>query len=129
MLSHFLIGVLPSERPGDTSLVLIEARLPGVDLGNQCGPVWQAAVKTLAIQDANLDFSHIQPTGVFRSVVKGDATQKCLRLLKSENVLEALAEVGVEVIHDQMDAARCGIDLFRADTGRRPRSRVWRDGR
>lgn len=48
MSSHFLIRVLPGERPRDASLVGIYALLPGSDLGNECGAVGQAPIQTLA---------------------------------------------------------------------------------
>src|SRR3972149_8333753 len=112
MPSQFLVRALPSERPRDATLVGIAAQLPGVDFGNERGAVRQTPVQTLAIEDADLDFSHIEPTGVFRSVVKDDAAQKCPRLFDAEHFLEALAEVGIEVVHDQMNSARRGIDLF-----------------
>ncbi len=51
-------------------MVSIAAQLPGVDLGDEYGAVWQAPIKTLAIQDADFDFSHVEPAGVFRGVVK-----------------------------------------------------------
>ena len=49
---------------------------------------------------------------MFRGVVKDDPAQKRFRLLDAEHFLEALAEMGIEVVHDQMDAPRRGIDLF-----------------
>ena len=76
MSSHFLIRVLPSERPRDASLVGISALLPGIDLGNECGAVGQAPTLTLAIQNADFDFRPIEPTGVFRGVVKDDPAQE-----------------------------------------------------
>jgi len=112
MSSHLDIRHSASERPRDTSLVSIPALLPSIDLGNEGVAVWQAPIQTLAIQNADFDFSHIEPTGVFRGVVKDDATQKRFRRLDAEHFLEALAEVGIEVVHHQMDAARFGIDLF-----------------
>ena len=69
-------------------------------------------IQALAIQDANFDFRHIEPTGVFRGVVKYDTAQEDFRFFDAEHFLETLAEMGIEIIHDQMDAARCGIDLF-----------------
>ena len=52
------------------------------------------------------------PTCVFRGVVKDNPAQKGFRLLDPEHVLETLAEVGIEIVHGQMDATRCGINLF-----------------
>ncbi len=86
--------------------------LPGIDLSNERGSIWQAPIQTLAIQNTNFDFRHVEPTGVFRGVVKVDATQQFLRVLDAEYFLEAFAEVDIEVVHDQMNTACFGIDLF-----------------
>lgn len=112
MSRHLCIGVLPSKHPLDTSLFGVASLLPRIDFSGEQGPVGQTPIKTLAIQYADLDFSHIEPTGVLRGVVKYNAAQKCLRFFDVEHFLEAFAEVGVEVVQDQMDAACCGIDLF-----------------
>ena len=87
MSSHFLIRVLSGERPRDASLVGISALLPGIDLGNECGAVGQAPIQALAIQNADFDFRHVEPTGVFRGVVKDNPAQKGFRLLDPEHVL------------------------------------------
>src|SRR5664280_1298417 len=84
MPRHLLIRILPGERPRDTALVGIATPLPCVDLGHECGAVWHAPIKTLAIEDADFDFRHVEPTGAFRGVVKGDATHKRPRLLDAE---------------------------------------------
>lgn len=112
MLRHFLVCILPSERPRDRSLLGIAALLPGIDLGHECGSIRQASIQTLAIQDADFDFSHVEPARVFRGVVKDNATQQCSSFLDTEHVLKALAEMGIEVVHDQMDAACRDINLF-----------------
>jgi len=112
MSRHFLIRILPSERPFNTAVVGISAVLPGVDLGNDGVAVRQTPIQALAIQDANFNFRHIEPTGVFRGVVKYDTAQEDFRFFDAEHVLETLAEMGIEIIHDQMDVASCGIDLF-----------------
>ena len=44
--------------------------------------------------------------------MEDDAAQKRLCFLDPEHILEAFAEVSIEVVHDQMDAPRLGIDLF-----------------
>src|SRR3972149_6469471 len=111
MSSQFLICILPSERPFDASLLRIAALLPGVDLGIERGTIRQAPVKALTIKDADFDFGHVEPTGMLRGVVEYDAAQQCLRFLNAEHFLETLAEMGVEVIHDQMDAVCRDINL------------------
>jgi len=112
MARHLLVRILSSECPLDASVLPIAAPLPSIDFCGECGAVRQTPIKALAIKDADFDFSHVEPTGVPGRVVEYDAAQKCLRLLDAENFLEALAEVGIEVVQNQMDAARGGIDLF-----------------
>src|SRR3990172_7105408 len=111
MSSQFLICILPSERPFDAPLLRIAALLPGVDLGIERGTIRQAPVKALTIKDADFDFGHVEPTGMLRGVVEYDAAQQCLRFLNAEHFLETLAEMGVEVIHDQMEAVCRDINL------------------
>ena len=112
MSSHFQIGVLPSERPLDTSLLVVSAPLPGIDFTGEGVTVGQAPIQALAIKDANFDFRHVQPTGVLRGVVKDDATQQLVRHLDAEHVLETLAEMRVEVVQYQMNSTRRRVDLF-----------------
>lgn len=112
MSSHFQIGVLPRERPLDTSLLVVSAPLPWVDFTGERVTVGQAPIQVLAVKDANFDFCHVQPTGVLRGVVKDDATQQLLRHLDAEHLLETLAEIRVEVVEHEMNATCLRIDLF-----------------
>ena len=45
MQRHFLICILPSERPRDASLVVISALLPSIDFGDDSVAIWQSPVK------------------------------------------------------------------------------------
>ena len=112
MSSHFQIGVLPRERPLDTSLLGVSAPLPCIDFTGEGVTVGQAPIQALAIKDANFDFRHVQPTGVLRGVVKDDATQQLVRHLDAEHVLETLAEMCIEVVEHEMNAMCLRIDLF-----------------
>ena len=112
MPRHFRIRILPSKRPCDTALVGISALLPGVDLGDNGVAIRQAPIQTLAIQRSDFNFGHVEPTGVFRGVMENDTTQKFFCRLDTKHVLKALAEVRIEVVHHQMEAARGGIDVF-----------------
>ena len=64
MSRHFLICVLPGERPRDTFLVGIAAQLPCIDLSDERVSIRQVPIQALAIQYADFDFGHIEPTGV-----------------------------------------------------------------
>jgi len=56
--------------PLDLSAFGVASLLPSGDLGEDCLLVVDAAVEALAAQDADFDFHHIEPTGVFRGVVE-----------------------------------------------------------
>jgi len=114
MQTHFPICVLPSERPLDASVLGIAARLPSGDLGGERGTILQTPIKTLSqsIKDTDFNFGHVEPTGVLRGVMEDDASQQDPCICDAKHVLEALAEMGIEVVHDQMDAARPGIDMI-----------------
>ena len=112
MSSHFQIGVLSRERPVDTSPFVITATLPGIDFASERGTVWQAAIEALAIEDADFDFRHIQPTGVLWRVVKDDASQEFVGGADAKHLLEAFAEMRVQVVEYQVNATRSRIDLF-----------------
>ena len=49
---------------------------------------------------------------MFRRVVEYGSTQQRAGFLDAEHLLEALAEMGIEVVQHQMDALRLGIDLL-----------------
>jgi hypothetical protein len=112
MPSHFCICVLPSERPLDATLLRVPAQLPGIHLGDERGLIRQTPIKALAVKNADFDFSHVEPDGMFWHVMKDDTSQQRLCLLDTEHLLEALTEMGVEIVHHQMDAPRRGINLL-----------------
>jgi len=112
MPSHFHIRILSRERPSDASALIVSATLPRVDFIGERGAVRQSAIKALAVKDADFDFRHVQPTGVLWRVVKDDASQEFVGDADAEHLLEALAEMRVEVVEYQMDATCRRIDLF-----------------
>ena len=69
MSSHFCICILPGERPLDATLLCVPAQLPGVHFGDERGLIRQTPIKALAFKNADFDFSHVEPTGMFRRVV------------------------------------------------------------
>ncbi len=75
MPGHFRIGVLPGERPLDAASLPVTAPLPGIHFGGERGAIRQAAIQALTIEDTDLDFRHVELTGMFRRVVEGDPGQ------------------------------------------------------
>lgn len=112
MQTHFSIRILSSERPLDAPVLGVTACLPSRDLGGDCGAIRQAPIETLAVKDADFDFGHVEPTGVLRGVMEYDPSQQGSCFSNAKYFLETLAEMGVEIVHDQVDEARLGIDMF-----------------
>src|SRR3989338_6246985 len=110
MPSHFCICILPSERPLDATLLRVTAQLPSIHLGDNRSLIRQTPIKALAIKNADFDFSHIEPTGMLRRVVKNDTSQQRLCFFNTEHFLEAFAKMGIEIVHHQMDSSRRGIN-------------------
>lgn len=73
--------------------------------------IWHMSIKALLVKNADFNFSHVEPTGMFRRAMKVDVSQQGIGLLNSEHVLETLAKVGVEVVHYQMGTSRRGVNL------------------
>ena len=118
MSSHFQICVLSRERPLDTSLLVVSALLPCIDFTGECVTVGQAPIQALTVKNANFDFRHIQPTGVHRRVVKDDAPQERVGGLDTKHLLEAFAEMRVEFVEHQVDAACRCIDDAGVNSGK-----------
>ena len=109
MLSQFSIRILTSKVPLDGSLLGIAGLLPGIDFGLQKFSAGDASVQTLPTEDANLDLSHIQPTCVLGRVVELDTAQEFLGSAYPQYVVEALSEVGVQVIEHQVNSTCLGV--------------------
>jgi hypothetical protein len=56
---HFGCGLVGGEHPVDSSAALVSLRLPGVDLDDEAGTAFDAAVETLAFEHADLDLDHV----------------------------------------------------------------------
>ena len=74
-------GSPPSKYP-DVALRLGVASLsPTIEFSGEHRPVWQVPFKARTIQDAPLDFGHVEATGLLRREGECDAAQKLLRFL------------------------------------------------
>jgi len=65
ILSQISICIRSTERVFDPSSVDIPALLPGIDCSREGVAVVQEAIRALAIENANFDFSHAEPAGMF----------------------------------------------------------------
>ncbi|MGC1816176.1 MAG: hypothetical protein WA900_00775 [Casimicrobiaceae bacterium] len=111
MLTHFAIRILPREGPRDAAALGIAPLLPRRGFSGEKRLGWQAPVKALPIKDSNLDLRQIEPAGVYWGVVKHHAPEQVPCCGDTEHFLEAHAKMGIEVVEDQMTAARVRVDL------------------
>ena len=111
VLAHFPIRILPREGPRDAAALGIAALLPRRDFSGEQRMGWQAPVKALPIKDSNLDLCQIEPAGVYWGVVKRHAREQVPCCVDTQRFLEAHAKMGIEVVEDQMNAARVRVDL------------------
>jgi hypothetical protein len=67
------------------------------------GRFCQASIQTLAIQNGDLNFGHVQPTPMFRGVMKLQLPHDPPSLLRFEDFIQGRRRMGVQVIQDHPD--------------------------
>lgn len=112
MLGELSIRILRSERPPEGSASAVAIELPGVDFGCERVASGNATIETLTGERLDLDLGHVQPIRVLRGVVEVNAVQQLPGGLLAQYLLEALPEVGVQVIQHQMDASGRTVDVL-----------------
>src|SRR3972149_9761713 len=113
MASEFSICILAGERPINAASFGLALALPAMDFASRGHPVHQSSPKALAIQDADFDLRHIQPTRVLGRVVKLHASQQRVSARRTEHLLKARAEMGVEVVQNQVNLSGGGITALK----------------
>ena len=109
MPSELSISVLAGERPLDATSIDVALMLPSVDLASHGVSIHQPPSEALALQDADLDLRHVEPTRMLWRVMKLHASQQCVGGRAAQHFLEARTEVGVEVVQNQMNLAGRGV--------------------
>src|SRR3990172_6727534 len=109
MASEFSICILAGERPINAASFGIALALPAMDFASRGHPVHQSSPKALTIQDADFDLRHVQPTRMLGRVVKLHASQQPASGRRTEYFLEAGAEMGVEVVQNQVNLSGGGV--------------------
>ena len=104
------IRVLPSEVPLDGPLFGISRLLPGINFGLQKFATGNASIQALAGEDANFDLGHIQPARMLGCVMELHAAQEFLGSARLQHIIEALSEVGIQIVQHQVNSTRLGID-------------------
>ena len=103
MPTQFSICILTSERPSNTTSLGIAFALPGCDLASGSSSVPQSPAETLALQNADLDFCHVQPARMLGRVMEHDASQKRAGGPRAEHLCKAGSEMRVEIVENQVN--------------------------
>src|SRR3979490_3261937 len=88
MSAELFASLLGGEHPLDPGAFGVSPLFPGSDLGEDRFLVVDAAVQALAAQDADFDFHHVQPAGMFRRVVELKPLQHPASLRCGEGVVK-----------------------------------------
>lgn len=112
MAGELAISVLARKAPGDATVLGIASLLPGGNFGREGSPVLETSSETLALQDTDLDFGHVEPTGVFGRVVQLDPAQQHGGGLLTEDLIETGAKVCVQIVQDQVDLLGSRVNLL-----------------
>src|SRR5271169_587045 len=110
MTTELAIRILTGKCPLDGSVLSVASSLPGSDFFCEKFLIADSTVQALATERGDLDFRHVQPTGVLGRVVKDDTAQQFAGHPRTEDLDEARSEVRVEIVEDQMDAPCRPVD-------------------
>ena len=80
--------ILVREAPLDGRPLRVAAPFIGVDFPAEGGDIRDTAIQALALQDAQFDFGHIEPTAVFGRVVKLQLSENPSGLFRGEGFIE-----------------------------------------
>src|SRR6266853_1943602 len=105
MVAELPIGVSTGERPLDPTSGGVAPPLPSGHLGGEGGSLGRTARQALTLQHTDFDFGHIQPARMVGRVMKFDPAQQGCRGLHTEDLFEALAQMDVEVVQNQVNLA------------------------
>ena len=106
--AHFGAGFSGCEAPGDLGAGGVSV-LPHAATRNETGIAFDAAVKALAGEDADLDLNHVEPTGVLGNVVELDAAKQAPRFFSWEGLIEGAGRIGRQIVEHDADAFGLGI--------------------
>ena len=99
-----------TELPVDLRLVMVTLGLPSRDFSTQGLNLGNPAIQTLAGQDGEFTFSHIEPTAMFGGVVKLQLAGDPACFGGCKGLVEGGWGMGIEIIHHQLWAI--GIPPF-----------------
>src|SRR5437588_6309526 len=109
---HLSASISAGKAPMDTRLLRIALSGQGHNLLPQMIEALDAFGQTAAFKNADLNLGHIEPTPMLGRVMHLQSLPDALRFLGRKGLVEAGRRMRVEVVHDQADHARLGIDLI-----------------
>ena len=95
--------------PGDGLSGMIAVSIPCGDFGLESGEVSNAALKGLACEGGEFDFSHVEPGAMFGGMVDFEAREEFSGFIWRESRVEGSGFVGVEVVAHEDDFFGFGI--------------------
>ena len=93
-VAHCGAGLVGCEHPFDAGGDGVALLLTDGSLDGQLLETFDAAVKALGNQHADLDFHHVQPAGMFGDVVELQSAQQASCFLSRECLVERAGGVG-----------------------------------
>src|SRR5208283_28396 len=101
-------GVVSGELPVGLCMMLVAVVLPGGDFFFEGRLVWNAAAQTLARQDAEFGFGHVEPASVFGGVVPFEPFGEAARFWGGKGRVERGGRVRAQIVLDQPDLVGVG---------------------
>src|SRR3954452_18150771 len=106
---EFGAGFVGCEHPFDAFPRFISLLLPYSDLFAEPFGLVDAAAETLALQHADLALEHIEPTGVFRSIVEFEAAQDAAGLGAHKCLIQRDGVMDRQVVLPDTEAGGSGV--------------------
>lgn len=107
--THLGSGLVGCEHPIDTSSGSVSLALPCGDLAGETFGIVDTSIQALAVEDADLDLDHVEPTGVLGRVVEFQTAQDAAGFGRREGFVEGARRVGRQIVLHDANAACLGI--------------------
>ena len=109
---EFPSGILGGEAPLDDGAGLIAFSLQGLDFPAEGFLVARPLPETVAGENAELDFRHIQPAPMLGGVVKFQFPGYAPGLLRRERLVQRRLAMGVQIVQDHSNHLGLRVDLL-----------------
>ena len=95
--------------PGDGLSGMIAVSIPGGNFGLESGEVREAALKGLAREDGEFDFSHVEPRAMFWRVIDFETIEQTSCRVGLKSFVESGGFMRIEMITHQHDFFGSGV--------------------